>query len=70
MFLYRTAEAAVSLHDAHTVDITRVGLTVEAKPGAVAASYLVACEASLTLSTVERTLVRTADKESGLSPPV
>ena len=54
---HHAADAAVSFHNALAIDVTRVGLTVGAKPGAMAASYLVTCEAGLTRSAAEGALV-------------
>ena len=60
---HHTANAAVSFHDALAVDVTGVGLTIGAKPGAMAASDLVTCEASLTFSTAEGALVWTVETQ-------
>lgn len=60
---YDTANAAIPLHNTLSVGVTRVGLTVGAKPGTMAASHLVTCEASLTFSTAERALGKTVESQ-------
>lgn len=60
---HHTANAAVSLHHALSVGVTWAGLTVGAKPGTMATSHLVTCEASFTLSAAEGALVRTVQSQ-------
>lgn len=61
---YDTSDVAVSLHDALSVGFTGAGLAVGAEPGTVAACHLVTREASLTFSTAEGALVKTARSQN------
>lgn len=59
---YHTGNAAVDLHHTLGIDVAVVGLSIGAKPCALAASCLVTCEARFTLSTAERALERTVHR--------
>lgn len=59
---YHTGNAAVDLQHTLGIDVAVAGLSVGAKPRAMAASRLVTREARFTLSTAERALERTVHR--------
>ena len=70
LIAHPTADAAISLHHTLSIGVTRAGFPVGAEPGCLAASPLVSCEASFTISTAEGALMRTILRQKPWPPAI